>query len=60
MTQRLFRQSQKIPEEYSISHWDDAQLVRGETHLADKLTVADEHLGDADIFHSKAPVSIIS
>lgn len=35
---------QEIPKEYRISNWDHAQLVRGEVHLADGLTVADEHL----------------
>lgn len=41
---RLNRTGQEVPEEYCISNRDHAQLVGGEGHLVDGLTMADEHL----------------
>lgn len=44
VSQRVNRMCQEIPKEYGVSHWDYAQLIRSEAHLADRLTVAYEHL----------------
>ena len=44
VSQRVNRMCQEVPKEYGVSHGDYAQLVRGEAHLLDGLTVAYEHL----------------
>lgn len=43
----LHRQSHEIPEEDGISNADDVPLVRGESHLAHRLRVADVYLGES-------------
>lgn len=44
MSRRVSRMCQEVPNKYGISNRDNTQLVRGEAHLANWLTVAYEHL----------------